>query len=305
MATYASGKRRGQRCNNGGYYKYENEIRCGVHSKAKNRTKLIKNPNAEKKKRESETQRNVLIEKTARLNAQDGKRGQIILTRLAMMRQIKHVDGFLKVFPNFKHQNRGDGFGCSELSPKSLGPIDHNQPGLPIAKNLENFHQGSKCFAPELTPEGNPGSDFYKTQISMFEDVIPHRHKPVVISGKFKGNGNKNICLFWVWRRSDGTEVRFSYLECRQFYCNYYERLASKKDDFKLLLSKLEKGYNLQIVGYDAYPVIVPEGDTLAQVLEKRYTDMSRPFGHELVLYTMLSVPTSDYPWRKHKTEEF
>jgi hypothetical protein len=58
-----------------------------------------------------------------------------------MMKNPEHIEGFLKVFPNYKHQNRQDGFGCMKLSPKYLGPVDHGQPDLPPALNIENFHQ--------------------------------------------------------------------------------------------------------------------------------------------------------------------
>ena len=62
---------------------------------------------------------------------------------MGMMKPPEHIDGYLKVFPNFKHQNRKDGFGCASLSPKALGPVSD---GSRHAKNIENFHQGAKIF---------------------------------------------------------------------------------------------------------------------------------------------------------------
>lgn len=66
-----------------------------------------------------------------------------------------------------------------------------------------------------------------------------------------------------------------------------------------MLKKKVKDGYNLQIVGYDGRSMA---GTTPLQA----YLDASAPFGHELVLWTMLTVENKDnYPWRKHKTFEF
>ena len=51
------------------------------------------------------------------------------------------------------------------------------------------------------------------------------------------------------------------------------------------------------ICGYDAYQ---PDPAKLYE----HYCDPSRPFGHELVLYTLLSVKDrEDYPWRRYYRE--
>lgn len=60
----------------------------------------------------------------------------------------------------------------------------------------------------------------------------------------------------------------------------------------------IEDGYNLRICGYDAY-------DPHHYNMEDCYCDISRPFGHELVLYTMLTEPEEKWPWRKYKTFDF
>jgi hypothetical protein len=52
-------------------------------------------------------------------------------------------------------------------------------------------------------------------------------------------------------------------------------------------------------VGYDGKGM---EGITL----EQAYMDKSAPFGHELVLYAMLTTANKeDLPWRRHKTFDF
>jgi hypothetical protein len=60
--------------------------------------------------------------------------------------------------------------------------------------------------------------------------------------------------------------------------------------DFAILKQLIRDGHNLCICGFDAYP---PKYD-----LYTHYVDASRPFGHELVLYTLLVVENKkDYPW--------
>ncbi len=288
-ATYKSS---GKACRNKAYYSVENKMVCGVHSRNKDRKTLPKNPHVKENKERMLKERQQLVEQVAKKNREKGVKGKVVCSKLRMMKAAEHIDGFLKIFPNFKHQNRKDGFGCASLSPKSMGPINHGQQDLPMALNLENFHQGNKCFDCEV--EKDEILDvFYETQLTMYQDPIPRRHKETASSAK----GSKNIPLFSVWKNKNGDEVRISYFESRQFYCTFYERMALKSKDFKALKKKLDDGYNLEIVGYDAYDVV--------ESVEKCYLDTGRPFGHELVLYTLLTVAPTQYPWRKYKTFEF
>lgn len=129
-------------CPNKAYYKAKGKYLCGVHSKGERealpkRSSSQKLELAEKKRKITEEE----VENAKLQNVKAGKHGKVVLSRMLMMKEPVYIKGFLKVFPNFKHQNRKDGFGCMRLSPKFLGPIEHGQPGLPPSKNLENFHQ--------------------------------------------------------------------------------------------------------------------------------------------------------------------
>jgi hypothetical protein len=294
-AKTKSGKRKGLPCTNKAYFlSYEKHL-CGIHSRNDPfRKKLPTDPNKEEKRAALIEERMKKVKEVARKQREEGKRGKVICTKLRMMREAEYVEGYLRVYPNFKHQNKKDGYGCKALSPKDMGPIDHGQPGLPIAKNLENLHQFNKVFPCEQK-DGVPTERFYKTQREAYCDPVPHRHKA---EAKSAAGGNKNIPAFSIWRRKDGSEKKCTYFESRQFYCNFYERIAKELPDFKFLKKKLKRGYNLQIIGYDAYPV--------EKSLEECYLDTSRPFGHELVLYTLLvEDDENNYPWRKYKTEDF
>lgn len=281
-------------CENAAYYLDNGKYCCGVHSDKTTRLILRKNPERKLLERQILENHNEQIEDISKNNKKHNKQGDVILFKMKMMKPVVLKKGYLNVFPNFKHGNRTDGWGIPSLSPMSIGPIDHGQPGLPQAKNLENFHQGNKVFPSEVDDTGEPTQLFYDTQLEMYRDDVPHRHKDAVFSVK----GNKNVPLYSIWVTPDGVKNKVSYADSRQFYCNFYERATLKNQEFHELKRMIEDGFNVQICGYDAYPVT----DTLVE----HYMDTSRPFGHELVLYTMLVTDNpGDYPWRKHKTFDF
>nr|QBK92550.1 MAG: uncharacterized protein LCPAC401_01880 [Pithovirus LCPAC401] len=283
----------GSPCKNKAYWKVKElpTYRCGVHSRKLKDTRigLNKNPNSKKNKQKLIETRKEEAEEAMRKNKE---RGNVICGKMRMMKKSPYVKGYLSVFPNFKHQNRKSGLGCSSLSPMSLGPVVHGQPGLLFdSLNLENFHQGSKVFSNEVDEKGNPTSIFFDEQKKMFKDKIPHRHKEASLK--------KNVPLYWLWKMNDGTFKRFGYVESRQFYCTYFERLSKDLPDLKKLKDMIEEGWNLQICGYDAID------DLTAENAEQYYLDEKQPFGHESILLCLLVLPEELYPWRIHRTEDF
>lgn len=288
---YKSGKNKGLPCRNRAYYKKDGKNLCGVHSRG-NREKLPKNPEVGKIKLLNREQANKKIEDAAEANRALGKRGSVTSTKLRMMKNPAELDGYLNVFPNFRHQNRADGFGCSSLSPMSLGPIDHWMSELPPALNLENFHQFSKFYQFEVV-DGKILDSAILYREDGYKDKKPHRHKFSRTTLNERCVDGNITPLFSMYYDTNGKERRYTYIQCRYFYCHYYERMASVLPDFATLVEKLNNGYNLNIVGYDGYR---PTDDLFAH-----YLDPKRPFGHELVLYTMLSVPNPhDYPWNEY-----
>lgn len=216
---------------------------------------------------------------------------QIIFCRMRMRSKIDPCpEGYVRVFPNYRHQNRKDGIGMTSLSPMRLGPVYHGQPGLPWSLNLENFHQGSKRFSSELDDQ-----QFHLSKCAWYMDNMPHRHK----------QRGRNPCYFsWVTTSPTGViggvEHRLTYIQSRQFYCTFYERLVKDLEDYHQLLAMIKNGHKIQLCGYDAHPI-----DSPAEC-EKAYLDPSKPFGHERVLYTMLMIQNkAEYPWRKHTTFVF
>lgn len=284
-------KSNGEKCDKKAYFIRNDNmaILCGIHSKSINRSKLPKNPMADIIRNQQLVKHFETCNEVAAKNKSEGKLGTVKCGKMKMFGTPELVFGFTNIFPNYKHGGRTDGIGSPSLSPKSIGPIEHGQPGLPKALNLENFHQGNKVFPDEVNENGEPLLEFYKVQKKMYNDPEPHRHK--------QSSGGKNVPLFSVWRDKDGIEHKIDYFTSRQFYCNYYERSVCKNPDFAKLKRLIKRGYNLMILGYDGYDVNLP--------IEEHYLDISRPFGHELVLYTMLTHDESSYPWRKWKTFDF
>jgi len=296
----------GEHCKNKSYWKVGKRYFCGVHSKKfQYRKKLNKNPDGKKEKKELLKKRIEIVESLAQSNRLNNIKGNVIVSKLKMMKIPEYHEGYLNVFPNYKHQNRIDGFGCSSLSPKSIGPINHIMPNLPVSKNLENYHQFAKIFSWEIKNfnkkdfnSGEIKEEIIEKRKEAYNSDIPYRHKYSrdFLVKKLKNSDNINIPLFSVYYDKEGNERRFNYLQCRYFYCHWYEKIVKTLEDFKFLKSKLENGYNLNIVGYDGYSI---EKD-----LYEHYLDISKPFGHEMVLATMLIVENSnEYPWNKFKTE--
>jgi hypothetical protein len=280
---------------------------CGVHSWCE-AEKLPKNPNKRTLKQDRYRTERQEIEEAAAANLRSGHRGALIVTKLRMMRAPEHHPGFMKVFPNNRHGGRSDGLGLPSLSPMRLGPVNHGQPGLPPAMTIEGFHQFGKVFPTEVDSSGEPVAEWFAMQLDAYRSLEPSRHKP---AANATTTGNKNVPLYSAWVQRNGVRKKVTYIESRQFYCGFYERLVAVPDseaatDFESLRACLDSGYNLQIVGYDGRPVDEKDTDDLAGHLEKMYLDPSAPFGHELVLYTLLAVENpADYPWRRNQTEVF
>jgi len=283
-------------CTNHAYWKVENLFLCGVHSRNKEKITLLKNPNASKQRQQTNAERDKLVLDYQRRNQEAKREGVVICSKLRMMRTPEYVEGFRKVYPNYKHEKKKDGFGCMSLSPKALGPVIHHQPGLPDALNLENYHQSNKCFPWELDEKQNPTKEFYDLQRARYLDPTPYRHKFDPEYLRARGLTNLNIPAYSVHLTTSGEEKHFTYVQSRYFYCKQYELLASQTDAYCKLINLKRSGMNLQIVGYDAYPI--------TKDLYEHYLDDSKPFGHELVLFSLLTVDNpKNFPWNRYRKE--
>lgn len=295
-AVFGSGKKEGKKCTNkAAYYQPTKKgkilIRCGVHCKKEARLELKKNPHAAKQREEMISLHMESVEEQALKNRRKGVPGDVIVEHLAMMRKVPIHEGYLNVFPNYRHGGRKDGLGVPELSPMKLGPVVHHGP-CPSATIVENYYQSSKVYPQEVDEEFDPLPCYYEMKRKMFLDDTPHRHKfPTTSGAKVKP-------LYSIHHNEQGKEIRLTYVQSRYFYCTAYTQLAVESKAFAALQKKIRKGYNLCITGYDGY-------DVKDKDLYDCYKDPSRPFGHELVLYCLLTMTENEWPWvrfrRRHK----
>lgn len=258
----------GNYCKSKSYFRVGDTLRCGTHSRNCDRIELRKNPDAKKLKEEKDSLR---FSRALLASKSGGRRGQIVCSKLGMRKEVPHKDGYLSVFPNYKHGNRKDGYGCPALSPMSLGPIKHEQEGVPVFSNLENFWQFSKKYKNQSFKE-------FEVLRVVMSNAEPLRHNR-------KGEKPEG----WVW---DGELL--DYLEARPYYCCFYEQLSRRTKEFTELKEYLNKGWNLNIIGYDGREV---DGNS-KEDFKRCYLDSTRPFGHELCLTAMLVLDKDDLPWR-------
>jgi hypothetical protein len=232
------------------------------------------------------------LERAASANRRRGRRGSVTYgTAPGALAAVSLLPGVLNVFPNAGHAGRRDGLGISALSPDLMGPVEHRQPRLPPAASIQNFEQGNRVFPWATREDGSPSERFRENQLALYADVNCR-------GSAVSAFGTESEALYSVWTDpATGEERRFNCVESRQFYCTYYERLATSTPDFWMLSRMLEDGYNLRIMGCDGRNV----SDCS---MESCYLDPSQPFRHELVLYTMLREENEGrYPWRIHATE--
>lgn len=203
--------------------------------------------------------------------------------------------------PGFTNINVSSGGGRFKmLSPMKLGPFnvierraitplhaDGVHPGFrainethqqSIATNLENYHQGSKIY-PQDVINGEIQESFYLRRAKMMADPKPHRRALP------KSQGIPIAAYF------DGYVL--SYIPSRIYYITYYSQLVQLRPEYAELVSMLNSGENLQILGFDGYDPEsgLPYGANpiTYKSLEIAMYNPNRPFGHELVLCGLLS----------------
>jgi hypothetical protein len=315
-------------------------VKCGIHAPKdkKQRQELAKNPKAEANRDALMASRAQAAHKAAK--ERKGSSGEVTAASFGgMMKEwsFEPLPGWLPIFPNNKHGhgfNYGIGASCSNvcvpdtvskgdfssLSPMKLGPVMHAQKDVPVATSIENYHQFNKVYEQELSatpcdcvraqyewPHFKPIPEFYVLRNNGYRDPKPHRRKfslKEIKAGKkepVKGNAfHKNAPVYSVHVDPDGTERHFTYVESRYFYCFQMERLATQTPAFARLQKYKTDGYNLQIVGYDAYTPDGVDPDTLY----RHYCDPERPFGHEMVILALLAIASRDqYPWHRYHSD--
>ncbi|KAF0973511.1 hypothetical protein FDP41_008215 [Naegleria fowleri] len=146
--------------------------------------------------------------------------------------------------------------------------------------NSENLWQFSKVWPGEeevdrLTGQTRPNKTFFDRRMEGWNDKKAHR---------WVKKGEKPLYAWWKGQKLDYMQAR------RAIYCPLYAEKVIHTEGYKKLENLLKRGDNLLILGYDGYDYHA-EGMTL----DDCFNDVSRPFGHELVLCGLL---TGQYVWQ-------
>ena len=174
-----------------------------------------------------------------------------------------------------------------------LGPVQHNEKDLPPAKNVENYYQYAKVYPDEYNPITKQiKPQFWVTMAKGYNDSEPHRRK--------ENRKRTEKPLFCVRRDENGEEHRYTYAQSRVFYCTHYEKLVRQQKQFDMLVKMRADGYHLCLCGYDANASVTSATNSLEDALLHLYRSEEKPFGHEMVLFTMLCIADPNmYPWNR------
>jgi len=211
------------------------------------------------------------------------KRGDVRCAKLAWRDKCK---GDLRVDEGFVSVNVCSGAPgvWRQLSPMLLGPVrfeEHFPDGhteIRTARCFENAWQSAKVHPGEEGPDGFPTPEWYARRARICADTRGHRYVK---------RGVKPLYAFWRGRKLSYDDAR------RHVYIPLYARLVRATEAWKRLRAIVcEDGYNVTLVGFD--------GRAFAR-LSDELEDLSRPFGHELVLCAMLRGELTDVtesePW--------
>lgn len=287
---------KGDKCRNVIKFMLDNKYVCGVHNFKKKGVPLPRDPDRKTKLIIGKEDKIKAINITAEDNRAMGKRGNVIVVKKLMFGKSEIPNDYFIVEPNKNAKSTNESkLAMPQLSPMTLGPFTcgHDDDRI-TSQTIEGFHQGNKLFWCEIDE-----CDDMNELISLWDErrryhymlEIPQRHK----LGKTKAEhmkiakmgkrDNANICAASLIELPDGKLVKYSYVQTRHFYFRYYANLARQTDEFKKLKKLLDQGYNMAICGFDGY--------NITKTLKEHFYDETKPFGHEIALYTLLVAEES------------
>ena len=224
----------------------------------------------------------VSVRTTADKNRAAGRRGVVTM----QPEPVELIESAINVFPSshtvadWSIDAELLGVSLPKLAPVGMGTVRYAS-WLPPASRLETLTACRLMYADDLAP----GAPDAATRVL---DLMAH-DRVIVTKPALDGtvSARTPVCARVYtgpscWRDID--LVRY-----RQFFCNYYAHLAEMSPDFDRITQLLDAGNNICIAGPTAGRVFVAEDVT------KAYNDAATPFGHEWVLFGML---TGIEPWK-------
>ena len=264
---------------------------CGTHKKRLTQpVKLVEDPDTVTLRKQRREFHKATVTLATQINRRNGKRGRLTVGSLEMKKETPYKAGELNVFPNNYDRHRVGGVGVPELSPMALGPVnDHGQKDVPDPHTVENAWQCGKLFPLDADKDGRPTPAFFQKRQALYGDPRPYRHHPS--ARILPETGKREPCIAWVDQSAGTDNIRLlTYLGARHLYCKWFADRAREAEQFEWLEKQLDEGVNICIRGYDGRPVV----DLTAE-----YCNGDAPFGHELVLAAMLTMPPEEWPWTK------
>lgn len=167
-----------------------------------------------------------------------------------------------------------------QLSPMELGSIEFDEL-LPsgeivhrVVTNLENLWQASKVWKGEIDGDV-PSKEWWERREKIWSDEKAHRRIK-------KG---KPLFSWWNNEKLNYDEAR------RKIYIPLYIKYIIQTEAYKRLEKMVDDGQDTHIIGYDGRKF---------DCLWKELKDLSKPFGHELVLCCLLRKEFV-WDWRVNK----
>jgi len=310
-------KRDGELCGKKAKWIHQDKFYCGTHSKSLEGRKAVDvaAPKRAKPKKDVKKEDPLMSYQKSTTEKQianhtAGKMGTVILTPMEGRKYPPLMNGFVRIYPSAKDKNKIDGFGREALCPTAIGPIKHNQPDLPPAKLLWNFHMSNYVYDKDIIKGDGPVQvckpEFYEKQKEGYMQTT-----------KIKQVASKAV--FYIYRLSEPCknsivvevnnkkhhEIHLSIAESREIYSKFYYASIVGSTDYDDLVKRVLLGYDLSIItsNSNAMP-FTKEG------VYDAYANMDEPFAHGRILAAMLLWSVNKYekrtlPWERKSTLPF
>lgn len=177
-------------------------------------------------------------------------------------------------YHRFNVSSSSSGFG-NNLSPFKVGPIKFTEvmpDGKEIEREatcLENLWQATKVRVIHRL-SNMPVGEWWRIRNKIWADPKPYRH---TIPKNERTGDIKDAVSFW-----NGMYISYE-LARWQIYIKFYSQYVAELDDYKTLEDMIKRGHNILLIG--------PDGRRVDNY-QHEFNDLSKPFGHELVLAAML-----------------
>lgn len=211
--------------------------------------------------------------------------GQVRCGKLVRAAKHPRLEGFANIIVVSQNAKWG------QLSPMKLGPLTFFEPlvdgvvmpgfdkyddELQVAtcNIMENYWQYSKIYSVDVV-DGQVQDSFYQRRAVGFKSNVAKRR---VFAKK---SGVTTVAAY-----HDGKVL--GYVDSRLYYCHYYSQLVKEHPMFVALKSLVTNGTNVLILDYDGPDVDSHNTELTLTYVYNEYINPHRPFGHGMVLCSML-----------------